>query len=542
MTARLSRRPALVPILLAVFFGAIYLLSGSSDLLHNGDTDLRYQTTQSIVDFHRLWIAHPMWLDTRVDLGRGGHLYAFYAPGQTVLMVPLYIFGKVVAHHLALPYDITTLYACRSLDLFLGALLAVLFFLFARSLGYPTGASTVLTLIFGLGSAAWPDAQSALEQTQVDLFLLLAVYSVWRFLASDSRNRLWLALAGCAAGVAVFTRYDAALYLPIVLLFLTIVRGRAGRYRSVPADWLVFAVCALPWVGLVGLWDVARFGSVWSTGLHEATWGEPFWRGLLGLTLSPGKGLVWYVPLVFLLPLVARPFFRRAPLLSLLFAALVATPLLFYSNLVYWHGDPAWGPRYLYTALPYVVLPLGELLVVWRTRSRRVRLLAALLVLFSLAVQTAAVSVTQWRFWYRLEAMEEQTSQPFQWGASHYHYYWTVAQSPILMQLDDVYQVARLQVLGDRRYLLVKRPTALTATRRLSNPADVYPVNTLSFWWADDRHPLLGARARAAMALALALAALGSLALLALQVVRPYTRRAEVAIDLDLSSARRVEG
>jgi len=558
--------------LLAVFFLSVYLLIGSSDLFHNGDTDLRYQTTQAIVDHHRLWIANPMWKDTREARGIGGHLYAFYAPGQAVLMIPLYVAGKALAHHLSLPYDITTLYTSRSLDLFLGAALAVLYFLMALSIGYSVRTSTLLTLVFGLATPALPDAQSALEQTQVDLLLLAAVWATWVFTRDGMRRRRWLVLAGCASGLGFFTRYDFAIYVPILVLFPAILRARGFRAQtgngeaitrkdrssvsvllrgvpgrtgtvpqsppSVPINWrthairrekgaemqavgadlLAYAAGLLPFMALVAGWDQARFGNPFKTGLHERTLGEPFLNGLLGLLVSPGKGLVWYLPLVFLLPWCLPAFRRRSGPLLVFTGGLVLVPLLFYSNVLYWHGDPAWGPRYLYTTIPYLVLPIGELFERWR-EARLLKVCGLALVLASLTLQVAAVSVTQWRFWYRLEALEERTSQPFRWGASYYHYYWNPSQSPIVMQLDDVCQVARLNLLGNQQYRFTARPTTCVMGKRcVSNPADLYPINTLAFWWADTRHPLLGPRTREGIASALALSGLGSLVALILVI------------------------
>lgn len=508
-------------LLLGAFILSVYLLTGSSDLKHNGDTDLRYQTTQAIVDHHRLWIGHPMWLDSRVATGLGGHLYAFYAPGQAVFMIPLYIIGKAIAHHLHLPYDITTLYASRSLDLWLGAALVVMFYFMALALGYSRRTAVLLSLVFGLASTAWPDAQSALEQTQVDLFLLVAVYAVWRFVAGDMGNRAWLLAAGTAMGLCVFTRYDGILYLPIVALYPALLRWRQSGRSKIVGDWLALGLSFLPWALSILVWDTLRFGKPWLTGLHEATFGEPFWTGFLGLVVSPGKGLLWYLPLVFLLPWAFPRFARKHPSLGWLFGALIAAPVLFYSNVLYWHGDPAWGPRYLYTAVPYLILPLGVLIERWRVERPWLRAALVLLTVVSFGLQFSAVSVTQWRFWYRLEMEERHTPRPFRWGPTEYHYYWNVTQSPILMQPEDLYQVVRLD-LGDRQYEYTAQPTTLT-----SNPADNYPINSLAFWWADVRHPLLGARTRAAIAAALGLAALlsGALLLASVWTVRRRTPR-----------------
>jgi hypothetical protein len=535
-----NRRAWALAALLATFFVSVYLLTESADLHGNGDTVFRYQTTQSIVEQHHLWIAHPIGLDQRVVRGNGGHLYAFYAPGQTIFMIPFYVLGKVVAHHFGLSYDVVTRYTTRSLDLFLGAALAVLLFLFAISIGYSLRVSALLALILALTTPAWPDAQSALEQTQVDFFLLLAVYSSWRAARDDRQRHRWLILAGTAAGLTVLTRYDAILFVPLVGLYPALVRYVRFTLREASKDFGLYLCAVLPWGLAILAWDWLRFGSIFNTGLHERTFGEPPWAGLTGLLVSPGKGFLWYMPLALLVPFVARPFYHRTGGLSFFLLTIVLATLLFYSNVLFWHGDPAWGPRYLYTSLPYLVLPLGEVLSSWRVFPRPGKLAFTILTLAGLALSLAAISVTQWRFWYRLESQEQATvnasswaGQPFHWGSQKYHYYWNPKQSPILLQIDDVYQVLRLDVLGEQRYRLRLQPDPY-----VSNPATSYPVNTLNFWWADVRHPPFPPRARDALAGLLVISALFSALALLLVLKAPEGRKEGVSLRTGSSFAK----
>ena len=67
-----------------------------------------------------------------------------------------------------------------------------------------------------------------------------------------------------------------------------------------------------------------------------------------------------------------------------------------------------------------------------------------------------------------------------------------------------MYQVVRLDVLGDQQFLYTGQPDPYVG----SNPAQLYPVNTLNFWWADVMHPLFRLRVRLLLlALLLALGA-----------------------------------
>jgi hypothetical protein len=105
------------------------------------------------------------------------------------------------------------------------------------------------------------------------------------------------------------------------------------------------------------------------------------------------------------------------------------------------------------------------------------------------------------------------------------------------MQFENVYQVVRLDAFGDNQYRLTARPTRCQPTRCWSNPADNYPINTLSFWWADTRHPLLGARTRGAIAAALGAVAVLSLVWLGISLRPPGARSRRVSADIGFSPA-----
>lgn len=505
-----GRSPVIPAVLLGLAVLCIYLATGSSDLRHNGDTDLRYQVTEAVVEHGRLWIADPIATGTRVAIGLGGKYYvSAYGPGQTVFMIPLYLAGRAAAVLLSLPVTTTTLYAARSLDLFLGGFLAAAFFLLAVSMGMTRTVAAVLTLVFAFATPAWPDAQSALEHTQVSLFVLVAVSCAWRYVRAGRERPRWLWLSGVAGGVALFTRYDAVIFLAVIAVWIVAPRIRTGDLAGGLREALVFGGGIAPWVIMLLVWNQLRFGSPFNVALHLQTFGEPPWVALPGLLISPGKGIVWYAPLVVLLAWAAPRLRRRLPALFWLYAGLVLVALGFYSTVLYWHGDPAWGPRYLYPVLPYLVLPLGEL----AHRERRARpgavALGLALLALSVGLQVAAVSVTQWRFWYQLEVIQERTPDKFNWGPTAYTYYWDVTRSPIVLQVRNLYQVAALDALGRRRYLLTRRPTACTGPRRcLDNPARNYALNTPAFWWADTRHPLLAGWVRLALAAALGLGGL----------------------------------
>src|SRR5207302_7508561 len=88
----------------------------------------------------------------------------------------------------------------------------------------------------------------------------------------------------------------------------------------------------------------------------------PLLEGLYGFFLSPGKSLFLYAPIV-LVGLVAVPFAPRPQRAAVaLLVALGAVNVAFYARYYQWHGDHAWGPRYLVMTIPFFALPLAPLL------------------------------------------------------------------------------------------------------------------------------------------------------------------------------------
>jgi len=516
--ARITR-PWLVGPLLFLCVLSGYLLSYNVDKpTHNADWYLRYTVTCAIVEQNTFAI-HPYREDGRTGLGMGGRMYAQYTLGQSTAMIPLYLLGRRLAGlahtdcaaKVAPPIVLLT---CKLLDPILGALLAVLFYAMARLLAYPRRAALALTALLAFGTSLWPDALSNEEHTMESLFLLSAAYAALRYtkLKVESRRskvgRLWLVAMGLAAGLVFVTRVAGVIALPIFALYLVLLHmhegeGRrakgerrvAGRgeakapplyrplrgnrrftvvlrpspfaLRPLGRDLLFFAVGALPSILVNAVYDAIRFGSPLATNppsKPDQTLGYPPWLGLPNLLLSPGKGLLWYTPALLLLALAIGPFRRRFPAPTLLFAIICGGYLLFYSNVNYWHGDPAWGPRYLYATLPYLILPLGEVFGRWRGYGRPRRAVLVGVLALSFLVQFSAVTVSYWRHWHYIYGYHYDQVEDHPWG-SNLNYWWSPEQSPILISLQGVADITQKYVAHAP---LLDHP----ASQKLSDPRE----------------------------------------------------------------------
>ena len=452
-TARPLRRPLLVGIVLFVCVLSGYLFSFNVDQpAHNGDWYLRYQVTCSIVEHNRFWF-HPYQSDARTGRGVDGHTYAQYTLGQSTAMIPLYLLGRALAgvSHTNCDAPVAppeVFLTAKALDLIVGALLCVLFFNTALLLGYAEMVALALTALLAFGSSLWPDVLSNLEHTQESLFLLVAVYAALRYAFGGLRVRLWVVVMGLAAGLVFVTRIAGIIVLPVFPLFLAVLHRRDGAAwrRPLLRDLGLYAMGAAPSLAINLAYDALRFGSPLQTApLPDHSFGYPPWLGLPELLVSPGKGLIWYTPALLLLLPAARPFWRRLPLPALLFGLIGTVYLLFYANVMYWHGDPAWGPRYLFALLPYGILPLGEVLQRWRGYRAGVRRVLVAVLALSFLVQVTAATVSYWRHFHYIFGYYHGQVMRYVWGWDM-HYWWNIQQSPIVYSLEGIADIARTLV------------------------------------------------------------------------------------------------
>lgn len=514
---------------LGVFFLAVYLLTASGDIQQNGDTVIRFQVAADIVNHHTpallTWQIGPLtrkhpFRDPRVLHGRGHRIYAIYTVGQSLAGIPLYLLGKALAAHLNVPPLPTELFTYRLVGPIFGALLAVLVFLFCIRLGYSARLSFAMSLIFAFATSAWPDEQSALELTQESFFVLLAAYLAFR----HRQGKAWpyLLLAGLSVGAGLLTRYTAAVAIPPIALYLALPEKRAWRWQSALGRNVLFGIGIIPMAAFDLWYNKLRFGQYTDSGHSEKIFGHPLLTGIGGLLISPGKGIIWYTPVIFLLLVAAPRFARRWPDVTGLFFAMTACYVVFYGNVEYWHGDPAWGPRYIYPILPYVILPVGEVFRLpgrWRWPARAV---ALAVIAVSLGIQIMAVTVSMWGNFYDIAARVLSQHRPWYWEASQYHYFWNWSQSPLLDQFQNFRRVVLIWIGAGQKYILVPPDNKPVLSQLIHS----YPVNGWQLWWADPQFNWwIGTHRIQAMVVGLVAVGLAALIYVLLETVLPARTR-----------------
>ncbi len=274
-------------------------------------------------------------------------------PGQAIAALPLYALLQPIA-------GVNNLQAIMLLNPIVTALTAMLLFLIGRDLGYSPRRSTALALVYGLATLAWPYSRTFLREPLTGCLLTLALLAYFKWRRTQAVR--WLALMLTALAAMIPVKYVSAAVVLVFLLPVAVDWVRAHpRFRG----WIiVLGALGLLLIIVAGaLMAQARYGASFSLWLYL---GEFTLSGvattIYGMLFSPGKGLIFYMPVVIAAwwGLARWPQSRR--LMLWLCAGVPLIMIAAYGNNTMWYGGQIWGPRFLVPVLPLMVLPLLEVL------------------------------------------------------------------------------------------------------------------------------------------------------------------------------------
>ena len=318
-----------------------------------------------------------------------------YAIGTSLFEVPFVWLGQLAAR-LMPGEQVQAMWLCTYLmPPAFGALSAVLVWTLARALGQSPRHAAVSVFCFAFASFALAYQTRLFSEGAQTTALLAAVVLVWKYRQTPSTRLLYG--IGLALG-ALFTLKpaSAAISGPFFAWFLwkavpggSIV-ARLGRAGHVVAG-------AIPGIAVVLMHNRLRYGSVWSFGYSEERDLEYGFHGSLamgiyGLLLSPGAGLIVYMPVgvAGIAGLVTLR--RRHPASAILTLGLPLAFVLFHARWWSWHGGWCWGPRFLVPVTPLLALGVGEL--DWESWSRTGRNALRALIAVSTLMQIPGLAVS----------------------------------------------------------------------------------------------------------------------------------------------------
>lgn len=362
------RGPAVAVFLLLV--GVYGLTAGGHT--YSSDEETMYAVTQGLSRGH--WYidgTDPNKFVTAYRLGRGNHVVTYTALGSSLAGFPLYVVGTVLARSVPdVNADNTRRVVVGWTNSFVEAAAVAMVFLIASLLGARRRWAVVLALAYGIGTMAWAYAKTPLlSEPLATLLTLCTVYFAIK--AGLERAYRPLLFAGGFAALSMVARPNTVLFAPVVGGYLLAVFFRHGGARDALRAGVAFAAGAAgPGLSfLASNW--LRYGSPFDWGVphSEYLFKFPVNQGLYSLFLSPGKGVFLYAPPV-LLGIAAAAFVPRARRAEIgLLAGVAMVNALLFAVYKEWHGDHAWGPRYLSVSVPLFVVMVAPLLD--RARWRR---------------------------------------------------------------------------------------------------------------------------------------------------------------------------
>jgi hypothetical protein len=365
------KRASWLLFLLAALF---YLLLGRA---HFSGTDevAQFEMTRAIAERGALDVGPLM----HTEVGRGGERYSFFAVGQAILALPLFaaadlaerllphswgvalagpalrdgrhVYGGDLAHTFVMFYPALA-----------GALLVLLFFRFELFLGVRPTTAVGVALLFATTTHTAILSTYFLRHGTVACALLAAFLCVFRWREGGPPRALWTG-AGLASSIPL-VRVPAAIVGPAFGAYLAhavYVRSEWSPRRALQS----LAIALVPLVAAL-LVHMAFNWLKWEAWLESpmvgqrAEFSNPLWVGVRGFLFSPGLSVFVYSPLLLLAPFGMRELWRRWPAECVAFLGVAVSLLLFHSKFDRWTGLwSAPGPRYLFLAVPILMLPLG---------------------------------------------------------------------------------------------------------------------------------------------------------------------------------------
>ena len=423
---------------------ALFTFLIQSGELGTSDTTHRLQVT------HSLWTSEPQVFPNEYPEfgvhGRGGHLYAWYGIGQSLLMLPADLAGTALSH-LPLWHDYTisqadptvrSIVVTISTNILISVLTALTAFRLLGLFGFSSRESVAGTLALLCATTHLHYSQNMMENNYILLLTLAGAALQFKWYLTGDRRLL--ILGATALGLNLLTRITTALDIWAVAAFLIFIslftRWKHPKAPSLFTRANTYVRYAVPiYAGFMlvdRIYQYIRFNS-W-TNTYESVFtleqrhlnsslptNFPFnghWfhggieSGVFGPLIAPDKSIFLFDPmfaLMLILAIVLWP--RLQPSIRAFIAAtllLLAAYISLYAGYLWWAGDDAWGDRYISTAVELATLLAVPLLLRYRRElGRGIWTLGVAVTAISVAIQFASLA-----FWLPLEIYQMDNLGP----------------------------------------------------------------------------------------------------------------------------------
>jgi hypothetical protein len=342
---------ALLLLYLALFSGHFYSIDGM----------VMFQQARSIVIHQSLIFDEPILWGIPISISK-------YGLGLSILYLPGLVFFSGLGQLVYQPvgdYDFGRIYldylytvAGAPIHLFVTIVTAYIIIRFCRRLGFGSVTSLSSMVLFGIGSPALVYARGDFAQPLLGLCWTAALYTGFVYRQSGS---IW-AIFGCsvAVGYGILTRPVEGLigFLAILLLLLPFTKKQEWSVKKI-RDWGLVLLGGCAGIAITLVVNHLRYGNWWTTGYEGEGWVSP-WVGILGLLISPSRGIIWAYPSVLLAPVGIYFLWKQQhQRLAAVLGGTIGVVFFVMGAWYGWWGAWNWGSRLIVPALPLITILVG---------------------------------------------------------------------------------------------------------------------------------------------------------------------------------------
>ena len=239
-----------------------------------------------------------------------------------------------------------------------------IFFLISRAFNYKITTSLSLAFLLGLGTVFFAYSQTSFNVVPSVFFALAGFLYFKKFL--NNSKILYSSISASFLVFGFMMRNDIIfLIIPMFFFFIFIIIKQNQKILKL----ISFIVPLIVGYGFNKTIEAMRFENTLSNPnissdvsiltIGFARGGGDFLEGIFGILLSPGAGLFIYVPILLTVFFTFTDFFKRDKKLTVLCLTICTLFVLHFSSFPYWEGFTSFSPKYLYTIIPFLLLPLG---------------------------------------------------------------------------------------------------------------------------------------------------------------------------------------
>lgn len=350
-------------------------------------------------------------------------LFSVFPVFSSVISTPIYffpvIFKKITTDNIET--NIQLLYALgKTSASFFSAVSVGLVYLAAKEF-LKTKKALLITIFYALGTTTFSlSSQSLWQCAASQMFLSATIY----FFVKGQRYRQALPLCGLFLGFATISRFSiAVIALLFTCYFIIFERKWFLRFIIFTLPSLIFLIWyQLTYPGNLFFYKYEGVGQIVSIQ-------NPL-TGLLGLLISPNKGILIYSPIFFFSILGIILAWVKKNRVFIFFSSTIIIYLLFIGSWSIWHGGWSYGPRTLAEITPFttvLLIPVLQNRKIWRNYFFKTMFILAGVISFFihfLGVSTANIS------WFveqtRNLTIEESHQAHFLWNWKYpeiYHFF-----------------------------------------------------------------------------------------------------------------------